>query len=342
MAECREQPDALRRLAAGERELARAAAVLRRPGLRTVRLVGHGSSGNAASYGTYAFALLAGLTAFQDSVSLPVYYGAEIDGGDFCAIALSQSGRTPDIVEYVERVRRAGAPTIAITNDPGSPLADAAEIVVALEAGAERSVAATKTYTNQVAALALLAAHAGDQGARYHEGVRATAGLLDAAMPGLEASIAELATTLAGAQRMPVIARGPEYATARELALKLLEMAHLTALAFTATAFGHGPVAVLDPGDPVWAVATGDATLPAVTEAVARASATGALVIASGPAAASIDAAGIRVPVPEPPLPLLGPLLSIVPGQLLAAAVTDARGLDPDRPRGLSKVTVVP
>jgi len=341
-AEVREQPEVLTRLAAREREFAAAATALRRPGVRAVRIVGHGSSDNAATYGTYAFALIAGMTAFRDSISLRVYYGADVDARDSCVIALSQSGRTPDVVEYVERVRAAGAATIAITNDPGSPLADAADAVVALEAGEERSVAATKTYIAQLAALALLAAHAGGRERRYHDGLRDTAALLAEALPALETATAAAAGRLVDAGRMLVIGRGPEYATARELALKLLETAHLTAAPFTATDFGHGPVSVLDPGDPVWAIASDDASLPTVAEAVERANASGAAVIATGSAATAIRDARVSIPVPAAPVDWLGPLLSIVPGQLFAAALAGARGLDPDRPRALQKVTVVP
>jgi len=342
LSEIREQPETLTRLAAREAELGAAAAQLRRPGVRSVRLVGHGSSDNACSYATYAFALIAGLTAFRDSISLRVYYGAELDTRDSCVIALSQSGRTPDVVEYVERARRDGSPTIAITNDASSPLAEAAEAVVALGVGEERAVAATKTYSAQVAALALLAAHAAGEGPRYHEGLRETAALLADLLPGLEAVTRQAAGALTDAVRMLVIGRGPEYATAREVALKLLETGHLSATSFTATDFGHGPVAVLDPGDPVWAIAAGDASLPTVVEAVGRANAAGATVIATGDAAAEIEGAGITIPLPRAPLQWLGPVLSIVPGQLFAGALAGARGLDPDRPRGLKKVTVVP
>ena len=140
------------------------AAVARERGLNLVRMVGHGSSDNAASYGVYAFGLLPRWTALRDSISLSVYYGAEIDLSGSCIVALSQSGETPDVLAYVERARARGALTIAITNDPHSALGEAAELVLPLAAGEERSIAATKTYTAQVAALALLAAHAAGQG----------------------------------------------------------------------------------------------------------------------------------------------------------------------------------
>src|SRR4029077_7859127 len=133
--EIREQPALLVRLAGRGEDFASVAAGVRRGGWRTIRMVGHGSSDNAATYGIYSFGLLAGLTALRDSISLSVYYGAEIDLSDSCVLALSQSGRTPDVVEYVERARRRGTFTIAVTNDPDSPLAAAAHAVLALGAG---------------------------------------------------------------------------------------------------------------------------------------------------------------------------------------------------------------
>jgi len=157
LAEIREQPAALRRLLEHRAEFARVAAEAAKRGPGIVRMVGHGSSDNAASFGVYAFGLLPGLTAARDSISLLVYYGAKIDLGGSVVGALSQSGRTPDVLEYVARARRGGAFTIAVTNEPDSELAHEAEAVLPLEAGAELAVAATKTYSNQLAALALLA-----------------------------------------------------------------------------------------------------------------------------------------------------------------------------------------
>jgi glucosamine--fructose-6-phosphate aminotransferase (isomerizing) len=140
--------------------------------------------------------------------------------------------------------------------------------------------------------------------------------------------------------RMFAIGRGPEFATAREIALKLLETCQIAAEPLTATDLAHGPVAALDPLFPVWAVATPDESLEVVVEAAARIREAGATLIASGPAANAIPDAQYRLPVPKPPMPLLAPLLSVVAGQLFAGAVARAKGLDPDRPRGLSKVTM--
>jgi glucosamine--fructose-6-phosphate aminotransferase (isomerizing) len=339
LSEIREQPAALERLLEHADEYAAVAAVARDRGLSLVRMVGHGSSDNAASYGVYAFGLLPGWTALRDSISLSVYYGAELDLRGSCIVALSQSGETPDVLAYVERARARGALTIAITNDPGSALGDAAELVLPLAAGPERSIAATKTYTAQVAALALLAAHVAGKGPAIVDGVRAAAAQLDDALPAFERRLAEVAVGFAFVGRMFVIGRGPEFATAREISLKLLETCRVAAEPLTATALMHGPLAALDGLFPVWTIGSDDESLPAVRDAAARARAAGATLVASGPAALEIAGAAFSVPVPTPSVTLLSPLLSVVPGQLLAWALAQAKGLDPDRPNGLSKIT---
>jgi glucosamine--fructose-6-phosphate aminotransferase (isomerizing) len=340
LGEIREQPAALRRLLEHEREFARAAELARSRRMTLVRIVGHGSSDNAASYGVYAFGLLAGWTALRDSISLTVYSGAEVDMSRSLVVALSQSGRTPDVIEYVERARARGALTVGVTNEPASELADAAELVLPLSAGPERAVAATKTYTNSVAAIALLAAHAGGDGGEYSAALFDVADQLDELIPQLEPAVAAMAVPFAFVGRMFVIGRGPEFTTAREIALKLLETCRVAAEPLTATSLAHGPVAALDALFPVWAIASQDENLAAVCEAVARARAAGATVVASGAAAEELAGAVYSLPTPRPPLPLLAPLLSVAPGQLFAWALARARGLDPDHPRGLTKVTL--
>ena len=247
-------------------------------------------------------------------------------------VALSQSGRTPDVVEYVRLARRGGAFTVAVTNDVDSVLAREAEAVLPLAAGEERAVAATKTYTNQLAALALLAGHCGGSGARVAAGIRSVAGQLEAALPGLEAQTRELAAPFAFVGRMLVIGRGPEFATAREIALKLLETCKTAAWPLTATDLAHGPVAVLDPLFPVWAIASRDETLPAVQEAVARVREFGATIVASGDAAEALEGADYVLPVPEPKLPLLSPILSVVPGPALRGGARTREGARPRPP----------
>ena len=340
LAEVRDQPAALLSLlehldafvAAGR------ACAERKP--TALRLVGHGSSDAAASYGVYAFGLLPGWTALRDSISLSVYYGADLDFSSSVVVALSQSGRTPDVVAYVERARERGALTVALTNDPGSELASRAELTLPLEAGEERSVAASKTFFNQLAALALLAGAAAGREDEIWDGLRRTAVLLADAIPELEAAVAPLATTFAYVGRMYVIGRGYELATAREIALKLTETCRVAAEPLTSTDLAHGPIAALDAMFPVWTIASHDESLPALVEAASRVREAGATIVVSGSAAAEVEGAAWRLPVPKAPIPVLSPLLSVVPGQLFAAALAQAKGLDPDRPERLTKVTL--
>jgi glutamine---fructose-6-phosphate transaminase (isomerizing) len=340
LAEIRSQPVALRALLEHLPTYARVARAARSRGATTVRMVGHGSSDNAASYGVYAFGLLPRWTALRDSITLTAYYEARLDMTGSTVIGLSQSGRTPDVIDYVSRARKLGAHTVALTNDVGSELAGEAEEVLPLAAGTERAVAATKTYLNQVAALGLFAACAAGEGRRFAEEIRATADLLEDVIPSLEAQVRTMALPFASVGRMFVIGRGTEFATAREIALKLLETCRIAAEPLTATALAHGPVAALDPLFPVWTIASGDETLSAVVEAAERVRAAGGALVASGTAAEALPGAAYVLPVPKPPSPLLSPLLSAVPGQLFASALARARGLDPDRPVGLTKVTL--
>jgi glutamine---fructose-6-phosphate transaminase (isomerizing) len=339
-AEIYEQPRALLRLLEHEADYARVAELARERGASIVRMVGHGSSDNAASYGVYAFGLRPRWTAFRDSISLTVHYGTKLDMTGTTAIGLSQSGRTPDVVTYLERARGNGAFTVALTNNPCSDLATVAEAVLPLAAGDEQAVAATKTYLNQIAALGLLASHAAGTGQRFAASIRLVAEELGELIPELERRVIPVASAFSFTGRMFVIGRGPEFASAREIALKLLETTRIAAEPMTATDLAHGPVAALDPLFPVWAIASNDETLSAVVEGAERARETGAVLIASGVAANAIPDAAYRLPLPDLGSSLLEPLLSVVPGQLFAWALARARGLDPDRPRGLSKVTL--
>src|SRR6185503_16552832 len=231
--------------------------------------------------------------------------------------------------------------TIALTNDPVSELATAAEATIPLSAEPELAVAATKTYVNTLGALALLAAHLAGRGAEVADGIRGASELMEEAIPELERTTSGLACSFSYTGRMFVIGRGTEFATAREIALKLLETCRIAAEPLTATDLAHGPVAALDPLFPVWAIASADGTLATVQEAAERIHAMGATLVASGTAASAVTVSSYRLPVPPTEPALLSPLLSVVPGQLFALALSRARGLDPDAPTGLNKITLV-
>ena len=340
LAEIREQPQALLRLIeqASVYEEAARAAVERGPHI--VRLVGHGSSDNAASYGVYAFGIASGWTALRDSISLSVYYGAKLELERSIVVALSQSGRTPDVVAYVQRARDQGALTIGITNEPKSELAEAADLTLPLVAGPERAVAASKTYVNELAALVLLASAVAGKTGEIVDQLGAAAESMAEALPRFEDAVASVAGAFAYVGRMYVTGRGIEFATAREIALKLTETCRIAAEPLTSTDLAHGPVAALDPLFPVWTIASNDEALPTIVEAARRAREAGAMLVASGNAHSEIDGAAFHLPVPAAPSPLLAPLLSVVPGQLFAGALALAKGLDSDHPTGLTKVTL--
>jgi glutamine---fructose-6-phosphate transaminase (isomerizing) len=339
LAEIREQPQALLRLVEQEPEFESVSKALVERAPSVVRLVGHGSSDAAASYGVYAFGLLPGWTAMRDSISLAVYYDAKLEFADSVVIALSQSGETPDVVEYVTRARARGALTVAITNGPDSELGRAADATLSLAAGPERSVAASKTFLNQLAALALLSAGTAGRGREIAEGLRGVSSQIGESLEALEQAVRIVATAFAYVGRMYVIGRGIEFGTAREVALKLTETCRVAAEPLTATDLAHGPIAALDAMFPVWTIASRDESLPAVVDAAARVREAGATIVASGNAAHEVEGAAYALPVPEPPHPLLAPLLSVVPGQLFAASLAQAKGLDADRPFRLTKVT---
>lgn len=334
-----QQPQAWRGLLARDAEVAEVAGVLGALAPPLVRIAAHGTSDHAGIYASYVLRALCGWTVVRDSMSMPLYYGVAAARPGELAIGISQSGETPDVVAWLTRAGEAGATTLAITNGAGSALARAADHVLEVGAGTERSIAATKTYTGTLAIVALLAGHLARRGPWMAEGLAEAADAADGMLVGLREAVEPVAEALAGIDRMYLVARGIELATAQEIALKLTEVAYLGAKAMSATAMAHGPVAALDADVPLWAIAAPDGTLPAVAEAARRAREAGAPLIASGPAAGDLAGAAHRLAVPPPAEPLLSPLLSVLPGQAFAWALARAKGIDPGAPRHLRKVT---
>jgi glucosamine--fructose-6-phosphate aminotransferase (isomerizing) len=337
--EIRAQPGVWRAALEREDAVAATAAALANARPTLVRIAGHGTSDHAAIYASYVLRLLCGWTVVRDSISLPLYYGVPAARPGELAIGISQSGETPDVVAWLQAAGAAGATTLAVTNGEASALAAVADHVLRVGAGFERSIAATKTYTGTLAAFALLAGHVAGRGASVAGGIAAAAAAAEAALPELERAVLPVATALEPVQRMYLLARGLELATACEISLKLTEVCYLGAKAMSATAMAHGPVAALDETLPVWLVAARDQTLPAVREAASRARAAGAPVVASGAAADELEGATHVLGTPSLADPILSPLLSVLPGQLFAVALAHAKGFDPGAPRHLSKVT---
>ncbi len=307
-------------------------------GLRQVLFIARGSSDNAAVYGQYLCSVRAGRLGVLASPSVATAYRAPVDLTGVLAVAVSQSGRTEEIVATQEWARACGARTMAVTNDGGSPLAGEADLALVTRAGEELAVPATKTFTTQLAALAVLGLALGGDRA----GLEALRSVPDALSRALSvASAAEaLAERLTYVQTLAVSARGYAYAVARELSLKLQEACYVTALGLSYADLEHGPIAVVDADTPALLIAAehDDAMLAAMTALARRCAEDGGHVYGIG--GDSEFAAACLAALPEVALPAwLSPLTLVVPGQLLVEALARAKGIDPDVPRGLRKVT---
>ncbi len=307
-----------------------------------VVIAARGTSDHAAIYAQYVLGVRNGLTVGLATPSVVSVYGAQPRLTRTLVLAISQSGASPDIVAVVDAARRQGAPTVALTNDPSSPLAERADWTLDLSAGPERAIAATKTYTASLLAVAALsAALIADPAARVAD--QAAVALVPdalAAMLALEPEMTRIALDHAHADRLLVIARGFEYATAREWAIKIKELAQVFADPYSAADFQHGPVALVEPGVPVIAIVRDGPTAAGLIEQLARLreDLDARLAIVSDVPEALVSATW-PVAVPPPPAEWLAPIATIVAGQLHAMALTTARGLDPDAPRNIHKVT---
>ena len=336
--EIREQPDVVRRLlvdARGHVEAIGRALVGRE--IDTIVIAARGTSDHAAIYAQYAFGVRHRLPVALAAPSIVSLYGVEPRLSRALVIGISQSGASPDVVGIVAAGRRQGAPTIAITNEPQSPLAAAAEFTIDLRAGAERAVAATKTYTAELAAIALLSAVMSGDAAD----LRALAAVPDAIAEALDAEgeCQAAARDLATIETCTVLGRGFEYATAREWALKLKELAYVLADPYSAADFQHGPIALVHAHSAVLIVAPaghGAADLPTLAPRLAEYGAD-LLILSDDADLRALARRAIRLPSGPPEW--LMPIVSIVPAQLLAMHLALARGADPEAPRHLTKVT---
>jgi glutamine---fructose-6-phosphate transaminase (isomerizing) len=337
--ELREQPAALASLL--ERESGRAAevaAAFRRDDIRYILIASRGSSSNAARYAQYLLGRANRVPVMFATPSLYTIYEQppRLDGA--IVVGISQSGASPDVASVLAEARRQGRPTIALTNDPASPLAQQADSVLPLDAGEERAVAATKTYLNSIGALALLfTAISDDEVARAE---------LDAMPALLEQQIALSFDTAPpldeyrDAVGATVVARGVNYRTAFEIALKIRELSGLVVEAYSPADLMHGPIAAIQPDWPVIVVAPTGPARPSVEELAIPLRERRARVIAVSDVDAFLRRAHTKLPlVPRVP-EWLSPLTAVIPGQLTAMRLAQLRGLDIDNPLGLRKVTL--
>lgn len=343
-----EQPEVARRfIETGVSAVAEISAALERHELDFVLIAARGTSDHAAIYAQYVFGALHRLPVALATPSLGSLYGVTPRLERALVIGISQSGRSPDVVGVIEAARAQGAPTIAITNAPGSPLARAAAHGIDVGAGPERATAATKTYTAQLLAVAALAAslpstHGTSLGGTPAERTAALDAIPDAIAAALavEPEAAALARARSELDQCTVLGRGFDYATAREWALKLKELAQVHAEPYSSADFQHGPLALVEPDYPVLAVAPSGAAGADLATLVTRLRdeyGVDALVVSDDEAVRAAGSASLALPAGLPEW--LMPIVSIVPGQLFALHLTVAKGLDPERPRWISKVT---
>jgi len=317
--EMAEQPAVLQRLLQESAEAilaARTEIAERRP--RFGVIAARGSSDNAARYAQHLFGRRWAMPVGLATPSLHTLYDTPLDYRDALVIGISQSGASPDVAAVVATATAQGAVTIAITNEPESALAQAARHVVQLRTGPERSVAATKTYT---ASLGAIAALAGED----------MTGVADAMGRQLAREVP--ADVAAGWKRLVVVGRGVAYGTAFEAALKLSELTGMVAVPYSTADFLHGPIAIVEPGFPILAIAPSGPTLEGIRELLERASEADVTVITDA------ELPGRRIDLESVP-EALSPLVAVIPAQQLAVGAAEALGKDVDRPTGLKKVTL--
>ncbi|HUA82967.1 MAG TPA: SIS domain-containing protein [Bryobacteraceae bacterium] len=343
--EIREQPAALERTLRGGLPTATTLArriALERPQL--VLLAARGTSDNAAQFARYLLEIATGIPVSLAAPSIFTLYRARVDLRNAMVVAISQSGESTDTNLVLERAREQGALTVAVTNEPRSSLARLADHVFLVRAGRERSVAATKTYTGQLLMCYLLA-HA--LGARFRlDDLWRIPEWVSAALT-LEPEISARAERYRFLERAIVVGRGLNYANAFELALKLMETCYVQADRFSAADFLHGPIAMVEPSFPLFVFAPRGPTWPGIRDMIGKLDALGAETLLFTDASHR-EAAARKLAVVLPVKlarhraiaeELYTPIPYIVPAQLFAALLAERKGLDPDRPRSLTKIT---
>jgi glutamine---fructose-6-phosphate transaminase (isomerizing) len=329
--EMAEQPSRLAALLSRRGEIEKEIRSLAPVQLAGTVLVARGSSDHAARCGAYLLEMATRRPVALASPSITTLYRSPTDYAGYLVVAVSQSGQTPEIVEVVQAASANGARTVAITNDPASPLAATADFVIWLEAGAELAVPATKTVTGQLVSFAIIAQALGQIGLDDK-----AAGELPGQVAQVladEAPVTELAAWLSDADRLVTVARGLLYGAAGEAALKVEETTSLLTTAFSAADLRHGPIAIASTEPPVLAFAHPGPASEDVVDVVAELRARGASVRLAGPVQ------GSDLTWPASAHEAVAPVFAVVRGQQLALSLALELGRDPDAPPGLMKVT---
>ncbi len=338
-AEIFEQPDRLEQLLTSQAKNAeKIAKVIRGRDIKYAFIAARGTSDNAARYANYLWGALNGIPVALATPSLFSYYQQPPKLENALVVGISQSGRSPDVVSVLQEGRDQGNLTLAITNAPDSSLAQVSDLIFDIGAGEELAVAATKTYTAELMAIAMLSValnEGGDQGKNL------------ALVPGWVREVLELDEIVLEAtqryrymQDCVVLGRGFNYATAFEWALKLKELTYINAVPYSSADFMHGPIAMVTQGFPVMSIMpTGKlfSSMMQVNRHLKKDLSAELVIISNSPEALLMAQTPLNIPenIPE----WLSPLICIIPGQLFTYHLTQAKGYDAEQPRSISKVT---
>ena len=334
-----EQPVRLANLLSMQRKkIENIAQAIRRRDPQFVFLAARGTSDNAGRYANYLWWANNSLPIALATPSLFTYYQQPPKIKNALVVGISQSGQSPDIVSVLAEGKKQGNLTLAITNEPNSPLAQNADFVLDIQAGEEKAVAATKTYTSQLMAIAMLSAAMSGSASRWGELEQVSGWARDALVQ--DQKISQAAQRYRYMQQSVVLGRGYNYATAFEWALKLKELTYVAAEPYSSADFKHGPVAMVESGFPVFAISPKGKVFDSMQNMLKhlKNDLRAELVVVSNSLAA-LELAEIAIPIPENTPEWLTPLISIIPAQLFAYHLTLAKGYDPEQPRTITKVT---
>jgi glucosamine--fructose-6-phosphate aminotransferase (isomerizing) len=334
-----EQPQRLASLLDSQKQTAiEIAKAIQSRNIHYVFLAARGTSDNAGRYANYLWGAHNGLPLALATPSLFTYYQQPPRLNNALVVGVSQSGQSPDIVSVLEEGRRQNCLSLAITNIPNSPLARTADFVLDIQAGEEKAVAATKTYTSELMAIAMISAALSNSSEDWDELESVSKWAEQALM--LDEQITQMTQRYRYIDQCVVLGRGFNYATAFEWALKMKELTYVIAEPYSSADFQHGPIAMVEGGFPVLAVAPNgrvQETMQAMLTRLRKQKNAELVVISDD--AETLSLAQSPIPLPPQIPEWLTPLVSIIPAQLFACHLTQVKGYDTDAPRSITKVT---
>ncbi|MBK9604260.1 MAG: SIS domain-containing protein [Anaerolineales bacterium] len=337
--EIAEQPERIKSLLASQRKnVERIAAAIKKRDIEYVFLAARGTSDNAGRYANYLLGAVNGLPLALATPSLFTYYKRPPTLKNALVVGVSQSGKSPDIVSVLEEGRKQGCLTLSITNETNSPLAQASDFVLDIQAGVEKAVAATKTYTTELMSVAMLSAALSGNKTLWTE-LSKVPGWMKQSLKQND-FISQIAQRYRYIDQTVVLGRGFNYATAFEWALKLKELTYIIAEPYSSADFAHGPIAMVESGYPVFAVVSKGKVFNSMLEMLTRLRSdisAELIVISNDKRALSLAQVPLSIPADVPEW--LSPLVNILPAQLFAYHLTIAKGFNTEQPRSIRKVT---